>query len=155
MASSSSFPLAVDISLGLCRQQSSIFRMWRLSCLLIFQLHVRKPKSLETSTQRGNRWCELAMSKAEGWLQKYGVPSALYINVDLLEHEMTLLLYIFLPPSSFFSFSSSSFFFFFTSFPDSFNCMCPFHCPVGCMFWMRRCLLLSCDRIQGRVHQEH
>lgn len=37
-------------------------------CLSVFQLHVRKPKSLEMSTQRGNRWCELAMSKAEGWL---------------------------------------------------------------------------------------
>lgn len=106
------------------------FRMWRLSCLSVFQLHVRKPKSLEMSTQRGNRWCELAMSKAGGWLQKYGVPRTLYINADLLEHEMTLLV--------FFLFSLP-----FLSFPASFNCVCPFHCPVGCVFWMRRHLLLS------------
>lgn len=109
------------------------FRMWRLSCLLIFQLHVRKPKSLEMSTQRGNRWCELAMSKAGGWLQKYGVPRDLYIYADLQEHEMTLLCFFSPPP----------FFFFFNSFPASFNCVRPFCCPVGCMFWMMRHLLLS------------
>lgn len=70
------------------------------------------------------------MSKAGGWLQKYGVPRTLYINADLLEHEMTLLV--------FFLFSLP-----FLSFPASFNCVCPFHRPVGCVFWMRRHLLLS------------
>lgn len=42
------------------------------------------------------------MSKTGAWLQKYGVPRALYINADLLELEMTLLVFFFLFPPGFF-----------------------------------------------------
>lgn len=88
------------------------------------------------------------MSKTGGWLQKCGIPRALYINADLLELEMTLLVF-------FFPFS-----------PQVFSLSLPFLSPlIVCVLFTPTsglCVLdreappaLSCDGIPGRVHQEH
>lgn len=117
---------------GFAKRQSFLFsvfsRTWRLSCLSVFQLHVREPKL---------PWkCQL-----QG---ETGDVNSPWVRLEGGCRNMTFQeFYIKMPICWSMKWPRWSFFFLFPSFPASFNCVCPFHCAVGCVFWMRRNLLLS------------